>query len=44
MGELHIPAFDINYKTIENKNTKNRISTTAFEIRCNPKESSLLKI
>ena len=43
-NELPIPAFDIHHKTISNGNRSNRISTISFDIRCNPKESSILKI
>ena len=51
-NEILIPAFDIHHKTVGNGNGENRIgngnganiiSTTAFDIRCNPKDSSLLK-
>ena len=42
-NEILIPAFDIHHKTVGNGNGANRISTTAFDIRCNPKDSSLLK-
>ena len=42
-NEVLIPAFGIHHKTIGNGNESNRISTTAFNIRCNPKYSSLLK-
>ena len=43
-NELIIPAFDIHHKTVDNGNGANRISMTAFGIRCNPKGYSLLKI
>ena len=43
-NELPISAFDIHHKTISNGNRSNRISTTSFDIRCNPKESSILKM
>ena len=36
-NEVLIPAFGIHHKTIGNGNESNRISTTAFNIRCNPK-------
>ena len=42
-NEILIPAFDIHHKTVGNGNGVNKISTTAFDIRCNPKESFLLK-
>ena len=42
-NELIIPVFDIHHKTVGNGNGANRISTTAFDTRCNPKDSSLLK-
>ena len=38
-----ILVFDIHHKTIGNGNESNRISTTSFDIRCNSKDSSLLK-
>ena len=43
MSKLHIPAFDIHHNTIGNGNGTHRISITAFDILCNPKDSSLLK-
>ena len=42
-NEILIPANDIHHKTVGNSNGANRISTTVFDIRCNPKDSSLLK-
>ena len=42
-NEIFIPAFDIHHKTVGNGNGENRISTTVFDIRYNPKDSSLLK-
>ena len=42
-NEIVIPALDIHHKTVGNGNGADRISTTAFDIRCNPKDSSLLK-
>ena len=42
-NEILIPAFDIHHKTVGNGNGANMISTTVFDIRCNPKDSSLLK-
>ena len=42
-NELLIPAFDIYHKTVEKGNGSNRISTTDFDIRYNPKDSFLLK-
>ena len=42
-NEILIPAFDIHHKTVGNGNGANRISTTAFDIRCNSKDSSLFK-
>ena len=42
-NEILIPAFDIHYKTVGNGNRANMIPKTAFDIRCNPKDSSLLK-
>ena len=42
-NEILIPAFDIHHKTVGNGNGANRISTIAFDIRCNLKDSSLLK-
>ena len=42
-NEILVPAFDIHHKTVDNENGANRISTTAFDIRCNPKDSSVLK-
>ena len=42
-NEIIISAFDIHHKTVGNGNGSNIISTTAFDIRCNPKDFSLLK-
>ena len=42
-NEILIPAFDIYHKTVGNGNGANRVSTIVFDIRCNPKDSSLLK-
>ena len=42
-NEILIPAFDIHYKTVGNGNRANMIPKTAVDIRCNPKDSSLLK-
>ena len=42
-NEILIPTFDIHYKTVGNEKGSNMISTTAFDIPCNPKESYLLK-
>ena len=42
-NELRIPAYDIHYKAIGNGKKSYHISTVAFNIRCNPKYSSLLK-
>ena len=42
-SEILIQVFDIHHKTVGNGNGANRISTTAFGIRYNPKCFSLLK-
>ena len=43
-NEILILAFNIHHKTVyAMTNGVNRISTTAFDIRCNPKDSSLFK-
>ena len=42
-NKLIIPVFDIHHKMIGNGNGPNRISTTALNIRCNPKYSSILQ-
>ena len=42
LTELKILAFDIHQHIVGNGNNINRITTHAFEIRCNPKDSSLL--
>ena len=43
ISEIFISAFDIYHKTIGKGNGKKLILTTAFDIRCNPEDSSLLK-
>ena len=39
--KLLIPAFDIHHKTVGNGNGSNMMSTTVFDISCNPKKTSL---
>ena len=38
---LLIPVFDIHHKIVGNGNGSNKISTTVFDIRCNPKNTPL---
>ena len=38
---LLIPAYDIHHKTVGNGNGSNMMSTTVFDISCNPKKTSL---
>ena len=42
-NSLLIPTFDIQHKTVGNRNGSNQISTTAFNIYYNSKDSSLLE-
>ena len=43
-NEILIPVFDIHHKTVGNGNGSNRISMIAFDIHCNPKDSSIPKL
>ena len=42
-AEIHIPAFEIHHKTIGNENGKSHITTSAYEIRCHPDKSKIMK-
>ena len=41
--EIYFPVFDIHHKTIGNSNEKNRIMTSAYESRCHPDDSRIMK-
>ena len=41
--EIFVPAFDLHMRRISFGNDDKRISTIAFEVRCHPDNSSILK-
>ena len=42
--EVRIPVFDIYHKIIGNGNGSERITISVYEIRCHPKDSTILKV